>query len=76
MNTYSIQYFCSNTNNDDKWKDIYYVSRIDDNGHKFKIESFKTHDEAHKHLKWMERTKHKQTYIIETIRSSDKKPPN
>ena len=45
------------------------MTRIDDNGHRFKIESFNTHKDALKFLKWMERTKHKQTYIIENVPS-------
>eukprot|EP01083_Nonionella_stella_P186222 681250_1 len=75
FNVFPIYSFSSNSESttNGKWTDIYYVTRIDDNGHSFKIKSFKTQDEANKYLKWMERTKHKQTYIIETTPSEFKK---
>ena len=56
--------------------DIFYVTRIDDNGHSFKIKSFDTEQEAQQFVKWMERTKHKQTYIIQNVPNDPNKSPS
>ena len=67
-NTFQI----TKENNDVKSADAasseqYGVFRLDDNSHKFEIKRFETYGEAQEFMKYMERTKHKQTYEIKRI---------